>query len=94
MRLRAVSHSCLFRLVRAGEKDAPGVVHHALAQMWKGLLPGGVAFVLVWAILQGRSDIENIHRMAELGFLVTWGLLVWVRERGFLREIRAMMVNA
>ena len=61
---------------------------HEIAQ------PGGVAFVLVWAILQGRSDIENIHRMAELGFLVTWGLLVWVRERGFLREIRAMMVNA
>jgi O-antigen/teichoic acid export membrane protein len=79
--------------IRAVEKDAPGIVHHALAQIGKGLLPGGLAFVLVWGVLQGMSDIEDIHRLAVLAFGVIWGFLVWARERGFLGEIRTMMIS-
>lgn len=83
----------LFLHIRAVDRDAPGVVRHALAQMWKGLLPGAMAFALVWVILQGTSNLENSHRMAVLAFGLIWAGLVWVRERGFLGGVRAMMAE-
>jgi len=79
--------------IRAVDRDSPGVVGHALTQMGQGLLPGGIAFAIVSIVLPLLSGIENGHSLALFAFGVFWLGMVWLKERNFLQEMLARVVQ-
>lgn len=91
--LLAVYVLSLMLHIRAVGRDVPVVVHHALVQIGKGLIPAAIAFALVWGGLQWMSDIENSHRTAAFVFVLLWAILFWVNDRKFLAELRVAMIG-